>query len=507
MKKLRKRLAPYVAAGCIISMAASPVLSWAKPEAANAAASGAETGTQQNWADDWILDEDLLWNADFYADDEDIEVEDDGTLWLYATSSNATPSDAVPSDTVKNAEETATASNAVTMLKATPSNAEETLEYDESEILENGLDYYDDCSEEHEGAALIESGAPDGSSYYQKTGDNADLCSMDFSTSGTSEFCVWGMDIRFDENGAGFIPKNQSGTKGNLATCVVRKDQGGTPWLAIQTSGSKFSYLTEIDSDVWYRIMLRGYYEAEGSRIDLYLQAFDQEGNLTGEIQKFEDVNKRNNKAPRRLVMNGGTSFDNVRVYNVAPGKVELTAAGDVTEIYSNSSLQFTPAVYTARDEKMPSTTTSVNYQVYRNGEQVVLEAEISETGLLKVLGSTVDQNFTIRAISKLETSVFGEKTLHVKAVAPIVVKKIGFNEDYSRLVSIRADVNQIYDTGIVFIVGIYDENGTMKKSFAKTLEADAMGTGSEVKINVNGEMPSDFDREKDVIKVFVWQK
>lgn len=490
-KKWGIKIRTFAAAACIVSLLMTPILAWGE----------------------------IISEYSFYIVDEDEGWEDEE----YATSSNIS--------------EKATSSNMASPSNvASPSNLLkrdiDSWPFDDSERVEGGLYYYNDAAvetlgttttdiDEFVGGDLMDDGnSPDGSVYVKSnTGGNPGL-NFEFTANANevvSDFCVWEMDIRFDEELSGFTPKNQAVSKGgNFGTCVRRKDEGGKSWLAIQTGGKAYTKLMEIDPDAWYRIALRGFYgkkasndsqSAEGSFIDLYIAEYDGEGRL-GEVQKFANVNRRNDTWPRRLYAENGTSIDNVLVYAVAPGKVEISAKDSPTEIFAKNTLQFTTKILTSMDEVMPVAENAVRYEVYRSDGSLVLDGvTVSDSGLMTVAGSMPEQDIKIRAISRLNESTYGEYPIHIKAIDSVVIEKLGFNEDYSRIVNITVNINQEYETGIVFIVSVYDENGVMKKSYSKALEADDIDTSKVMKININGDLPEDFNKDTDMVKVFVWEK
>lgn len=491
MKKWKNKIRPILVTGCIVSLLATPILAW---------------GEMISEYSFYIVDEDEGWK-------EDVE---------YATASDLA--------------ETATSSNMASPSNmATPSNLlkrdMDSWPFDASEGVEGGLYYYNDAEveilgtdttdiTEVTGADLISDGdSPDGSIYLKSnTGGNPGL-NFEFTSNNSaviSDFCVWEMDIRFDDNLSGFTPKNQATNKGgNFGTCVRRKDESGKSWLAIQTGGSAYSKLMEINPDSWYRIALRGFYGRaktsgdiqEGSFIDLYIAEYDENGVL-GEVTRFEDVNRRNDTWPRRLYAENGTSIDNVLVYAVAPGKVEISALNNPTEIFAKNTLQFTTKIRTSRDEAMPVVENGVRYEVYRSDGSLLLDGiTVSDTGLMTVAGNVAEQDVKIRAISRLSDSAYGEYGIHIKAIDSVVIEKLGFNEDFSKIVNITANINQDFETGIVFIVSVYDQNGVMKKSYSKALEADDIDTSKVMKVNINGDLPEDFNKDTDTIKVFVWEK
>ena len=100
----------------------------------------------------------------------------------------------------------------------------------------------------------------------------------------------------------------------------------------------------------------------------MYAQAYGPDGNLVGTPRKFEDINRRNNEAPNRIVIDANTAVDNVRVYEVAEGKVVVASENDAASMSASSSLQMSATVYTAKDELMPG---HVSYSLYQNNDQL----------------------------------------------------------------------------------------------------------------------------------------
>ncbi len=472
MKNWKQKMRLFMAVGCVAVLSTAPLLTHAE---------------ELIGYSEWILDEDEGWKED---EEYDLATGSDSDKW--ATYSNACD-------------------------KATLSNADEKWPFDaELEAVSGGVNYSNTCDEAVPGAALKEDGnSPDKTAYYQKDGQAAVL-EFAFSNAIVEPFHVAQADVRFDGNGSGFTPKNKLNGKGNFGVCVRRHDEGGKSYLAIQTGGSSFTNLTEIDPDKWYRIALRGYYGEKGkyekARMDLYLGEYDEDGNLIEQedgiyYQVFENVNRRNDRSPLTLFFEGKISVDNVCAYEVAPAYIKVSAENDIKEVSANSTLQMSAVCHTALDEEMPAVTGSFGYEIYRNGKPVLYGTEITAEGLLKIAGSEPEGELLIKAVNKMNPSVYGEYILTVHAIDGLIVQKIGFNEDYSKLVRITANINRDFDTGIVFIVGVYDENGVMKTSFSKALEGDEINTEKPMEIYFDGMMPDDFDKETDVVKVFIWQK
>lgn len=385
--------------------------------------------------------------------------------------------------------------------------------FNKAEVAKGGLYYYDDCTNEGQiGAVVVKDGkSPNGTPYYKMDPEidaSTTAFSIDYSPGkDLGTFCVWQADIRFDENHSGFTPKNQTGTKGNLSTCVRRHDEGGKSYLAVQTGGSSYKTYMEIDTTTWYQITMRGFFGSDGARIDLYAQAYDDQGNLVGEPQKFDNVNRRNDKAVKRIVMERGTSIDNVRVYEVAPGTLEITAKDGVTKLNAGNTLPFSATLFTARNEAMPSSASMVKYELYQNETQYFGDdASISEEGVLSVEGFAADQTLTVRASSKTAAGVYDDWDVEIASVAMLELKTVGFNKDYTRLVNVTGTLNYIPDDDLAFLIAIYDETGVLKTCFTKQLAVEEMDTGV-LTINFNGALPGDFDQNSDQIKIYTWTR
>lgn len=372
-----------------------------------------------------------------------------------------------------------------------------------SDWLQGSTYFYDNCAaEDRTGALLIKDGqSPNGTPYYRTDPSNSSDTLFEFNWGRElSSFTVWQADIRFETDGAGFTLRNKSGTSGNFNTHLYRS---GTT-LAVEKGAS---YDANVDADTWYQITLRGTYGVDDGQVDLYVQAYDSNGQLTGEIQKFENIYRRNDRATNRMVIDKGVSIDNVRVYEVAPSEVKLSAEGDKTEIPAASTLQFTGKLFTAKGEAMPSSSSAFMYELYQDGEKIFPDdISIGEDGLLTVLGSTPEQTITVRATSKTDAALYDEWDVHITPVEMLQIQTIGFNEEYTRLVNLSGTMNYVPDEDLAFVIAVYDQNGALKDSHAKQLSAEEADVG-EFTVNVNWDLPADFDQEQDQIRIYIWTR
>ncbi len=385
--------------------------------------------------------------------------------------------------------------------------------FDKSEVAKGGLYQYWDCSTAATGADLMEDAkSPNQTQYLKANGsDSSKVLDFHYGTA-LSTFAVWQADIRFDADNSGFVLRDgvANSTKGKTDTRVCLKNGK----LSLQTGGS--SYPAQKDTDgqemeltqgTWYQITLRGFYnsaEGSGAHVDMYAQAYGPDGNLVGTPRKFEDINRRNNEAPNRIVIDANTAVDNVRVYEVAEGKVVVASENDAASMSASSSLQMSATVYTAKDELMPG---HVSYSLYQNNDQLFSDnIKISEEGLLTVSGAAQEQDVTVRAALKSTPIIYDEKTIDITAIDPAKIKQIGFDKTWTKLVNFRTIIDFEAENGVVFVIAVYDENGVLKASTSRQMLA-ADVTPGEITVNVNMPMPSDFDKAKDQVRIFTWSR
>ena len=386
-------------------------------------------------------------------------------------------------------------------------------QFDKAEVAKGGLYRYWDCSEAAIGADLMEDAkSPNKTRYLKANGsDSSKVLDFHYGTA-LSTFAVWQADVRFDADNSGFVLRDgaANGTKGKTDTRVCLKNGK----LSLQTGGSAYPAQKdtegnemELTQGTWYQITLRGFYnstEGSGAHVDMYAQAYDSDGNLIGNPRKFEDINKRNNEPPTRIVIDANTAVDNVRVYEVAEGKVTISSENDVTSMSASSSLQINSTVYTAKDELMPG---HVSYSLYQNNDQLFSDdIKISEEGVLTVSGAAQEQDVTVRAALKSSPKTFDEKTIHITAIDPAQIKQIGFNKAWTKLVNFKTIIDFEAENGVVFVIAVYDENGVLKASTSRQMLA-ADVTPGEITVNVNMPMPSDFDKTKDQVRIFTWSR
>lgn len=281
-------------------------------------------------------------------------------------------------------------------------------QFDKSEVAKGGLYQYWDCSTAATGADLMEDAkSPNKTRYLKANGaDSSKVLDFHYGTA-LSTFAVWQADVRFDADNSGFVLKDgaANSTKGKVDTRVCLKNGK----LSLQTGGSAYPAQKDTDGQemeltqgTWYQITLRGFYnkaEGSGAHVDMYAQEYGSDGNLIGTPRKFENIDKRNNEAPNRIVIDTNTAVDNVRVYEVAEGKVVIASENDAESMSASSSLQMSSTVYTAKDELMPG---HVSYSLYQNNDQLFSDdIKISEEGLLSVSGAAQEQDVTVRAALK----------------------------------------------------------------------------------------------------------
>lgn len=117
----------------------------------------------------------------------------------------------------------------------------------------------------------------------------------------------------------------------------------------------------------------------------------------------------------------------------------------------------------------------------------------------------TASQDVVVRAAVSGDETVYGEKTIHIKN--PADMNGFGFDEDYTKLMTYDTFFNLDVDNGVVYVVAIYDEDGTLMASMSKELTDSEINYGEQMTVNINMPLPTGFDKEKHKIKVYTWSR
>ncbi|MCX7714934.1 MAG: hypothetical protein N2171_04310 [Clostridia bacterium] len=320
--------------------------------------------------------------------------------------------------------------------------------------LYDTTEYYNNCETAVSGLTL-NSGAPDGSSYYTTT----TAYSFSGLSANTTDDYMWEMDVRFDAEGAGFTPRN-AGDK-NYDTCVRRNSN----MLAIQTGSSSFTKYISIDGNTWYHIQLIGQY-GTSSAVDMVVYKWNS--GVMEYVATYTNVNKRNNVAANHFYIEAGTSIDNLKITNIGADTLTLSAVS--SEILAGESLTISLA---ATRQSKTVNTPAVAWSVYDENNQNLINdgtVSIDSNGVLTAAAGCPTRKVTVRATSTEKGNVVGTYSVSIKAVDTSSEKYdtliLSSDRDYVRVdeplsINVAATKNgeavQLEDSDVNWVV--YDEN------------------------------------------------
>ncbi len=264
----------------------------------------------------------------------------------------------------------------------------------------------------------IEDGAPDGTKYIKTgaVGNNqyGEYCFQDEFTYGsnTKEDIMFSLDIRFDEEYAGFTAEDNGDKK--VAGAIVLKN--GT----IQTQRSSSDYSNSgiaVDTSSWYKIALVGRYSASDANVDMYVWKYAADGTaeyigMASSIS-LRNLSASNNSGASHLNISANTSVDNMRVYKLNADTLALDSSDDT--INAGDSMLFTSSATRAGAY---ITNPAVTWAVYNEANDAPLESAdvtISESGLLTIAGTAATQVVNVRATA--DTGIYASKKVNVKAI------------------------------------------------------------------------------------------
>ena len=427
-----------------------------------------------------LTDEDLIW---YVCDAANMRKLGDDLKWIKVENGVLTVDEkAISQDiTVRAADPT----DAVRGSIAVHIKSSDALEGNEDGSMDRLL-YADNCETSIANAILTEN-APDGTSAYTATAG--------YQTGNISETAgdiVVEMDIRFDQEGAGFQPAKN----GKLNTCVVYHNGQ----LAVQTGGSSYTNYGEISPDKWYHITLIRKME---SYAHIIFEEYDENGERTNR-RLIKDVNQRNDEPTAFVNINAGTSYDNLRILTPVPDDISIST--DVETVFAGNTVQATATLYWNELEMKNPDSSMFEFRIYDSEDRYPLDSElitVDSTGLISVDPMADEQDVYVRAESKL-SDAYASAKFSVISSDIFTIKQLGINEDGNKLVRLYVDKNFFYEDYVTFMTVIYDENGAVVQSSSRQMYGDALSSGAN-EVSIDIDLPSDFDKETDTIKVFVF--
>lgn len=357
---------------------------------------------------------------------------------------------------------------------------------------ENTLIMEDTCETERENVTLLK-GAPDKSKYYHIEGG----VDIGFLPSETSSDYLYELDIRFNNEGAGFsFMKN-----GKWNSCIRVKDGN----FALQTGGNSFTKYTPIDFEKWYHLTFLGRTNRDVNPVTyghIILEEYDASGSRVNK-KVFTNVNLRNNAATHFINV-FGCDIDNLKAYTPSPTSLSLASDGE--SVIAGGALKFTATAFLGELEMNGINSSMIEYAIYDETNTYPIEDEnvsISPDGDFKTEPLTHAQTVTVRVTSK--TSDMSD-CIKVKILSGDVfsVKGIGINSDGTKITKVKVRKNYAsYKEAVTFVVAFYTSDGKMLGAGFKATYGDAIAdTVAEVPADIK--LPNGFDIKNGKIKVFV---
>ena len=114
-------------------------------------------------------------------------------------------------------------------------------------------------------------------------------------------------------------------------------------------------------------------------------------------------------------------------------------------------------------------------------------------------------QDVYIRAVNK-QSGKYASTKLTVSSSDILMIDSLGINEDGTRLINMNVTRNLFYKDEVTFVTQVFDENGVLKMTSTKEMLGTALRTG-ENKVSLGIDLPEDFDKTTDTIKIYAVTK
>lgn len=299
------------------------------------------------------------------------------------------------------------------------------------------------------------------------------------------------MDIKFTQEGAGFQPAKE----GKINTCVVYHDGQ----LCVQTGGSSYTKYGDISPDKWYHITLIRKMSAYAHMI---LEEYDENGERTNR-RLIKDVSQRNDRETAFVNINVGTAYDNLRILTPTPTDIEI--ATDIQTVFAGNTVQATATLLWNGLEMKNPDASIFEYKIYDSENKYTLDSDkitVNSLGVISVDAMADAQDVYVRAVAK-QSGKYASAKFTVQSSDIFAITKLGVNQDdENNLAKLFVTKNFYYKDEVTFVIKVYDENGALTKTYLKEIYGDALKIGeNEVTIDIN--LPSDFDKTKDTIKIY----
>lgn len=333
---------------------------------------------------------------------------------------------------------------------------------------------------------------------FEKELANEKSTSVDGSTAmlATSSKAVWDtanqdgyvmteMDIRFTQEGSGFVLKRRDGGKTNTEITY----SGGN----IKTNSGVL--MTGANTETWYHVELL--YSDTYAACNIYTY---NENGTRSEAATSLNIDRRNASSYGRLDINSGACVDNIIIYKPTANSISLSASGQY--MFAGETMQLTPTL--TRNGLPLSGTDGITWTVLDEEDLPIIDGSVTvdSTGLLTV--DSISPAQTITVVASAATGASDSVTINIQVAEIFSVTNIGINEAGDKIVKLYVNKNYYYNDDVTFIISIKDENGVLKAIRLINTFGDRLAIGSN-ELNAELALPTGFDSDTWPVEAMVW--
>ncbi|MBR0089534.1 MAG: hypothetical protein IJP94_06825, partial [Clostridia bacterium] len=227
--------------------------------------------------------------------------------------------------------------------------------------------------------------------------------------------------------------------------------------------------------------------------IDMVAEKLDENGNAVETKNAYlilmNEMYASSNVGPEHIRVEANTVVDNVKVTVLKPDGLEFVSPPETVTANSSTELK---AKFIREGEELEYAA-PITYTTDGDG------VSISSEGILTVEQDAPEQEFTVTAVSG---DITASVKMQVVSSDIFTINTALISEDGKALEAVNAVKNYFYNGNAVFVVTAYDENGILRDSFAKTVNATAIPTKTDTDIILGCTLPEEFNSETWTIEI-----
>ena len=320
---------------------------------------------------------------------------------------------------------------------------------------------------------------------------------------------IFEADVQFKAPDAGITLRSADNKKGGTSIRAVMRNDVLTMAAYGGVEGN-YIYYNPVDTNATYHIKLIGTYGTANGIIDMVAETLGENGEVTETKEAYlilmNEMYASSGVGPEHIRVEPNTVVDNVKVTVLKPDVIEFVSppqtvtAASATQLQTRFLREGEPLEYDAPVEYSVSSWTNVAAE-----QQVALKsaAEISDDGVLTVSNSANEgDSVTVTAKSG---GMSAETTITVASSDIFTLNTALMSEDGKTLEAVNAVKNYFVNGNAVFAVAVYDDAGTLKGCFTKSVPAKSVPLKTATDINLGYTLPEEFDPDTWTIEIYAW--